>query len=433
MTDNHPMPFAAPAFERRADELWCEEVPLSRVAEAADTTCYVYSRAKIETNFRAYENALAGTPHLICYAMKANSTLGILQILARLGAGVDTVSGGEIARALRAGFPAEKIVFSGVGKTHREIEFALSQKIGCFNIESEPELELLNEIASAKGVRAPISIRCNPDVDAKTHPYISTGLKNNKFGIPIERVEALYLRAANMPGLEVRGIDAHIGSQITEVAPFLDSAAKLIDVMIRLRAKGIRLHHLDIGGGLGIRYRPEDTPPEPRELLTPIRTMLNENGLTATEIIVEPGRSIIGDAGVMLTPVQYVKHGEARDFCIVEGSMSNLIRPALYSAWMAIEPVLLRRNRKPLIMDVVGPVCESSDFLGRARELAVDPGDWLAVTDAGAYGASMASRYNSRPLPPEYLIDGKSIHLLRRPDTFEEMVAGELPLIEQGR
>lgn len=413
-------------FIRRDGELFCEGVSLAEIGRQAGTPAYVYSKALITRNYLAYAEALKDEPHLVCYAMKANSTTGILQTLARLGAGADTVSGGEIARALRAGFPADKIVYSGVGKTPAEIAFALEKGIACFNIESEPELELINEIAARKGLRAPISIRCNPNVDAKTHPYISTGLKNNKFGIPVERVTALYLRAANMPGIEVKGIDAHIGSQITEISPYLDSVTKLLDVMESLREKGLKFHHLDIGGGLGIRYRKEDTPPSPKELLSAVRRLMKERGFEKTTLVVEPGRSIVGNAGVMLTEVLFVKKGDARDFCIVNGSMTDLIRPALYEAWMAIEPVVERDDIEPLLMDVVGPVCESSDFLGRARELAVRPGDYLAVMDAGAYGASMASRYNSRLLPMEYLVDGNRLIALRDPDTFESMIEGEL-------
>ncbi len=413
-------------FVRRDGELFCEGLSLADIAKSTNMPAYVYSKALITRNFLASADALKAVPHLVCYAMKANSTAGVLQTLARLGAGADTVSGGEIARALKAGFPANKIVYSGVGKTPAEIAFALKKGIACFNVESEPELELINAIATENGLRAPISIRCNPNVDAKTHPYISTGLKNNKFGIPIERVEALYLRAANMPGIEVKGIDAHIGSQITEISPYLDSVTKLLDVMMSLREKGLEFHHLDIGGGLGIRYREEDTPPTPKELLWAVRDLMTERGFEKTALFVEPGRSIVGNAGVMLTKVLFVKKGEARDFCIVDGAMTDLIRPALYEAWMGIEPVIERHDVKPLLMDVVGPVCESSDFLGRARELAVVPGDVLAVMDAGAYGSSMASRYNSRLLPMEYLVDGNRLIPLRRPDTFEAMVDGEL-------
>lgn len=425
MTDSN---FSNQGFVRRDNELWCEGISLAEIASRTNTPAYVYSKAQITRNFLAYANALTNTPHLICYAMKANSTAGILQILAKLGAGADTVSGGEIARALRAGFSPEKIVYSGVGKTVTEIAYALEKGIGCFNVESEPELELINETAIQKGMRAPVSIRCNPNVDAKTHPYISTGLKNNKFGIPIERVESLYLRAAQMPGINIKGIDAHIGSQITEIAPYLDSVSKLLDVMSALRQKGLEFHHLDIGGGLGIRYCEEDLPPSPQELLTAIRHLMVQKGFEKTTLIVEPGRSIIGNAGVMLTKVLFIKKGDARDFCIVDAAMTDLIRPALYSAWMNIEPVVLRQQVKPMTMDVVGPVCESSDFLGRSRNLAVLPGDALAVMDAGAYGASMASRYNSRLLPMEYLVDDDRLIPLRRPDTFDSMIEDDLLL-----
>ena len=414
-----------PGFHREDGVLFCEGVSMHELSKQLLQTTYVYSRARIERNFLAYQEALSDVPHAICYAMKANSTAGILQILARLGAGVDTVSGGEIARALRAGFHPKKIVYSGVGKTVHEITFALQTGIGCFNIESEPELERINRIAAELGVRAPISIRCNSDVDPKTHPYISTGLKNNKFGISIANVEDIYLRAANMPGIEIKGIDAHIGSQITEIQPYLDSVQRLLDTMSALHEKGLTLHHLDMGGGLGIQYRPEDHPPTPQALLRPVRRMMEERGFGDVVLMVEPGRSIVGDAGIMLTQVEYVKQSETRNFCIVDGAMTDLIRPALYSAWMDIVPVVERQETSPLVMDVVGPVCESSDFLGRARELAVEAGDWLAVCDAGAYGASMASRYNSRMLPMEILVDGDRVLPLRTPDTFDEMVSGE--------
>ena len=412
-------------FHRQGVELWCENVPLSRIAQEVESTTYIYSRAQIETNFMAYQSALADVPHQVCYAMKANSTTGILQILAKLGAGVDTVSGGEIARALRAGFAPHKIVYSGVGKTRKEIAYALQQGIGCFNVESEPELERINEIAQFLGLRAPISIRCNPDVDPKTHPYISTGLKNNKFGIPIAHAETIYLRAANMPGIEIKGIDAHIGSQITDIQPYLDSVTRLIDTMDRLKTRGLVLSHIDIGGGLGIQYRPEDVPPTPQALLQPIKALLKARGFGDIKLLVEPGRSIVGNAGVLMTQVQYIKYGDTRNFCIVEGGMNDLIRPALYSAWMDIVPVVERHDIEPLVMDVVGPVCESSDFLGRARELAVKANDWLAVLDAGAYGASMACHYNSRVLPMEILVDGDRVIPLRDPETYEHLIQGE--------
>lgn len=412
-------------FHRQGAELWCEKVPLSRIAQEVEGTTYVYSRAQIEANFKAYQSALADVPHQVCYAMKANSTAGILQILANLGAGVDTVSGGEISRALRAGFTPEKIVYSGVGKTRKEITYALQLGIGCFNVESEPELERINDIAQSLGLRAPISIRCNPDVDPKTHPYISTGLKNNKFGIPIADAETIYLRAANMPGIEIKGIDAHIGSQITEIQPYLDSVTRLIDTMEHLMARGLTLSHIDIGGGLGIQYRPEDTPPTPQALLQPIKALLKARGFSDVKLFVEPGRSIVGNAGILMTQVQYIKYGDTRNFCIVEGGMNDLIRPALYSAWMDIVPVIERHDVDPLVVDVVGPVCESSDFLGCARELAVKPNDWLAVLDAGAYGASMASRYNSRALPMEILVDADHVIPLRDPENYEHLVQGE--------
>ena len=426
--DHHCSGLAHPAFHRKGSDLWCEHVALSAIAERTQTATYVYSRAQIEANYHAYEKALSDVPHAVCYAMKANSTRGILQTLARLGAGVDTVSGGEIARALQAGFPPSKIVYSGVGKTRKEITYALQQNIGCLNVESEPELERINDIAQTLGVRAPISIRCNPDVDPKTHPYISTGLKNNKFGIPIADAERIYLRAANMPGIEIKGIDAHIGSQITEIQPYLDSVTRLLDALDRLQAHGLQLSHIDIGGGLGIMYRPEDIPPTPQALLSPIKKLLKDRGFEKLTLVVEPGRSIIGNAGLLLTQVQYIKYGDTRNFCIVDAGMNALIRPALYSAWMEIVPVVERHDVEPIVMDVVGPICESSDFLGRARELAVQEDDWLAVMDAGAYGISMASRYNSHSLPAEILVDGDRIIPLRIQESTDDLSRGELTL-----
>lgn len=411
-------------FVRRGQELFCEEVSLHELAQQFGTPTYVYSRACIEHNYRLWDEALSGIHHQICYAMKANSACGILQVLGRLGAGVDTVSGAEIARALRAGIKAEKIVFSGVGKTGREIRYALKKGIACFNVESESELERINDIAQQMQCVAPVSIRCNPNVDPKTHPYISTGLKANKFGIPIERVYDVYRRAAAMSAVTPIGIDAHIGSQITDPRPHADSAALLIDAVLKLQKEGIVLKHIDIGGGFGIAYTDSDTPPSAKDFVHPVIDAMHKAGLGHMTLIIEPGRSIVGNAGLLLTQIQYLKTGSEKHFCVVDAGMHNLIRPALYDAWMRIEPVR-STDGQAASLDIVGPICESSDFLGLARELSVKAGDILAVFDAGAYGASMASRYNSHALPTEILIDRQNIHVLRDLEAFEDIIAGD--------
>ncbi|MEF3193442.1 MAG: diaminopimelate decarboxylase [Halothiobacillaceae bacterium] len=408
------------AFPRRDGALYAEGVPLSAVAFAHGTPTYVYSRAAIESNFRAYDAAFGTHPHLVCFAVKSNGNLAVLNLLARLGAGFDIVSGGELERVLAAGGEAGKVVFSGVGKGRAEMARALEVGIRCFNVESLPELERLNEVALAHGKRAPVSLRVNPDVDAKTHPYISTGLKENKFGIAIEDAEAAYLRAAALPGLEVLGVDCHIGSQLTELGPFIDALERVLALVERLAAQGIRLHHLDLGGGLGIRYR-DETPPTPAEL---IGALMDRLGQTGYEIIVEPGRSIVGNAGVLLTRVELLKHTPHKDFAIVDAAMNDLMRPALYGSWMDIQPVAARAG-EPREYDVVGPVCETGDFLGKGRRLALAEGDLLAVMGAGAYGFTMSSNYNTRPRAAEVMVDGSAMHLVREREHLPDLWRGE--------
>ena len=416
-----------PTFSRIGDVLYCEDVNLADLASHLEGPAYVYSLRQIQENFSSWERGFAGHPHLVCYAVKANSTRGILTVLARLGAGFDTVSVGEIERALRAGATPDKIVFSGVGKTEKELERAVELQLRSINVESESELLRLMRVTERMGKPARISLRCNPNVNPNTHPYISTGLLNNKFGIPMRDVARLYRLAYKHPWLEPVGIDCHIGSQITTIAPFIESVDKLLDMVELLRSEGIRLYHLDIGGGLGISYTARDRPPVAAELVREVLRRLSARHLSNLEVLVEPGRSIIGNAGVLLTRIEYIKTGPTKTFCIVNAAMTDLIRPALYEAWMAIEPVTLRAEA-PRLMDVVGPVCESTDILGKNREFAAHEGDYLAIMDAGAYGASMASNYNSRPLPMEYLVDGESLRMLRVPQTWQDFTRGEVAL-----
>ncbi|MFN7780263.1 MAG: diaminopimelate decarboxylase, partial [Betaproteobacteria bacterium] len=373
----------AGAFSQRDGVLHCESVPLPAIAARYGTPTYVYSRAALLAGYRAYADALAGRAALVCYAMKANSNLAVLDLLARAGGGFDIVSGGELARVLAVGGDPRKVVFSGVGKSEAEIAQALEVGILCFNVESVPELEVVERVAQRLGTRAPISVRVNPDVDPKTHPYISTGLKNNKFGVAYADTPALYRRAARSPHLEVVGIDFHIGSQITEVAPYLEAAERLLDVVDALSREGIALHHIDFGGGVGIRYR-DETPPPVGELIDALLARVDARGHGDKTIMFEPGRSIAGPAGALLTRVQYVKHGEAKNFAIVDAAMNDLIRPALYRAWHPVEPVRMREGAARR-WQIVGPVCESGDFLAHDRELALAPGDLLAVGAAGAY------------------------------------------------
>ncbi len=408
------------AFPRRDGVLHAEGVSLAAIAAAHGTPTYVYSRAAIESNFRAYDTAFGAHPHLVCFAVKSNSNLAVLNLLARLGAGFDIVSGGELERVLAAGGEAGKVVFSGVGKSRMEMARALEVGIRCFNVESLPELERLNEVAQACGRRAPVSLRVNPDVDAKTHPYISTGLKENKFGIAIEDAEAAYLRAAALPGLEVVGVDCHIGSQLTELRPFLDALERVLALVGKLAKQGVKLHHLDLGGGLGIRYR-DETPPTPEAL---IHALMGRLAGMDYEIIVEPGRSIVGNAGVLLTRVEMLKHSPHKDFAVIDAAMNDLMRPALYGSWMDIQPVAPREG-EPREYDVVGPVCETGDFLGKGRALALDEGDLLAVMGAGAYGFTMSSNYNTRPRAAEVMVDGESMRLVREREQLPELWRGE--------
>jgi diaminopimelate decarboxylase len=371
----------------------------------------------------AYQCALAGRPHLVCYAMKANSTLAVLQTFAAAGCGFDIVSGGELARVLAAGGSAARVVFSGVGKTRAEMRQALQAGVRCFNVESETELERLSEEAVALGTHAAVSLRVNPDVDAGTHPYISTGLKDNKFGIAHERALAAYRRAASLPGLRVAGIDCHIGSQIVQVEPYLDALDRLLDLVEAVEAEGIALHHIDVGGGLGITYTDEQ-PPQADELVRRLLQRLDTRGHGRRELLLEPGRSLVGNAGVLLTEVLVLKDAATKRFCVVDAAMNDLVRPAMYDAWMAIEPCL-QRDEPPRAWDVVGPVCESGDWLGRDRPLAVQPGDRLAVLSAGAYGMSMASNYNTRPRAAEVMIRGGMPVLIREREQVADLFAGE--------
>jgi diaminopimelate decarboxylase len=408
-------------FEYRHDRLHCEGVPLDVIADAVGTPAYVYSAGAIEAIYRAYEEALAGLPHLVCYAVKANMNLAILHLLAGLGAGADVVSGGELYRALRAGFEPRRIVFAGVGKTREEIAEGLKADVLAFNVESEAELRVVDEVARTHGTRARIAFRVNPDIDPQTHPYISTGLKTAKFGVPYRDARELYRRAAGLGGIEVVGIHMHIGSQLTRVQPIADALGRLADLVDALGADGIRLAYVDLGGGLGIRYA-EETPPTPGEYARALRPTLGRLGLT---VILEPGRSVVGNAGALLTRVLYRKATEGKRFVVVDAAMNDLIRPALYGAHHEIWPV--RAAGDPTdVVDVVGPVCESGDFLARDRALPpVQEGTLLAVLSAGAYGFAMASNYNARGRAAEVMVRGERFQLVRRRETYEDQVAGE--------
>lgn len=408
-------------FHYRDGRLHAEDVDLEALAAAYGTPAYVYSRATLTRHFRVMTEALGDQPHLICYAVKANANLAVLNVLARLGSGFDIVSGGELARVLHAGGDPAKVVFSGVGKRAAELEHALSVGIRCFNVESIAELERLDRIARAHGVAAPVSLRVNPDVDAQTHPYIATGLKDNKFGIAISEAEAAYARAAEAPGIRVVGVDCHIGSQLTRTAPFVDALDRVLKLVDRLAERGIALQHLDVGGGLGIRYR-DETPPDPAAYAAALRERLHGRAL---ELILEPGRVLVGNAGVLLTRVEYLKAQGERHFAIVDAGMNDLLRPALYQAWQEIVMVREQPDRPEATYDVVGPVCETADFLGKARPLRIAEGDLLAVRSAGAYGFVMASQYNARPRPPELLVDGDRIHVARTRESVIDLWAGE--------
>jgi diaminopimelate decarboxylase len=412
-------------FSYRNDRLFAESVALSVIAEQVGTPCYVYSRAMIEQRWHAFDDAFEEHDHLLCYAVKANSNLGVLSLLARLGCGFDIVSGGELERVLRAGGDPSKVVFSGVGKSEDEIRRALEVGIYCFNVESETELVRLNAIAASNGQRAPTALRVNPDVDPNTHPYIATGLRQSKFGIPIKHAAALYAEACGLSHIEVAGIACHIGSQLVELAPFLDALDRVIALVENLHGEGLSLQHIDLGGGLGIRYRDERPPSAQDYVAAMVERVATSNACGNMRITIEPGRSLVGEAGLLLTRVLYLKQGEVKNFAVVDAAMNDLLRPALYDAWHEIVPVSRRSAKRAYVYDIVGPVCESADFLGRDRELAIAAGDLLAVRSAGAYGACMSSRYNSRALPAEVIVDGDRFHVVRRRETIDEMVSME--------
>ena len=402
--------------------LCAEDLPLNEIAKRFGTPTYVYSRATLERHFRAFDEAFAAIPHQVCYAVKANSNLAVLNVLARLGAGFDIVSGGELERVLAAGGEPGKVVFSGLGKQEAEIARALEVGIACFNVESEAELDRINAVAVRLGKMAPVSLRVNPNVDAKTHPYISTGLKENKFGIDIEAAVDVYLRASRLPGLRIIGIDCHIGSQLTSVTPFVDALRLVLGMVDTLAARGIIIEHLDIGGGLGVRYR-DETPPEPRDYAEALLPLLTGRQI---KVYMEPGRAIAANAGVLLTTVEFLKPTAHKNFAIIDAAMNDLIRPALYGAWMDIVPVDPRCDDTPTRdYDVVGPVCETGDFLGKERRLKIQSGDVLAVKSAGAYGFVMSSNYNTRGRAAEVMVDGGKAFVVRRRETVQELFAGE--------
>ncbi len=409
-----------PSFAYRNAGLCAESVPLDRIAEEFGTPCYVYSRAALTAAYQEFDSAFAGRSHLVCYAVKANSNLAILNLFARLGSGFDIVSGGELQRVLSAGGNPQKIVFSGVGKRPDEMRAALNAGILCFNVESEAELITLNQVAAEMGKIAPVSLRVNPDVDAKTHPYISTGLKENKFGIPFDEAEKLYLSIQQFTNVHATGLDCHIGSQLTELDPFIEACGKILDLLNRLEAQGLQIEHLDLGGGLGIRYSAEK-PPSARHYIAAVCGGIGRRG---QRILIEPGRALVGNAGLLLTRVEYLKHTPYRDFAIVDAAMNDLIRPALYDAYHEILPVIANGNDVKTYQ-VVGPVCETGDFLGHDRKLALSQGNLLAVMSAGAYGMSMSSNYNTRPRAAEVMVDGDNIHLIRERESVEQLIAAE--------
>ncbi|MEI6333544.1 MAG: diaminopimelate decarboxylase [Methylococcaceae bacterium] len=408
-------------FNYRNNELYAEAIAVQDIVATYGSPCYIYSRATLERHWKAFDVAFGDQAHLICYAVKANSNIALLNLLARLGSGFDIVSLGELERVLAAGGDAKKIVFSGVGKREDEILAALKIGIRCFNIEVSDELDRINRLAGQLGVIAPVSFRVNPDVDANTHPYISTGLKENKFGIDIEQALTEYRRAATLPHINIIGIDCHIGSQLTETRPFLDALDKILDLVAVLKADGIHLHHLDLGGGLGIRYN-EEEPPEPADY---IAAVLKRLGKTDFEILLEPGRAIVGNAGILVTQVEYLKPTAHKNFAIVDAAMNDLVRPSLYSAWQEIIPVNQQSNAPEQVWDIVGPVCETGDFLGKDRALKLSQGDLLAIRSSGAYGFSMSSNYNSRPRVAEVMVDGDQVYLVRERESIAQLLAGE--------
>jgi diaminopimelate decarboxylase len=410
-------------FELRDGELFAEDVSLESIAARYGTPCYVYSHAALTGAFHAFDDACAGHDHLVCYAMKANSSLAVLDVFARLGAGFDIVSGGELERVLAAGGDPRKVVFSGVGKSEAEMRLALGAGIMCFNVESEAELDRLNRVAESMNRTAPVSIRVNPEVDAKTHPYISTGLRVSKFGVPLDTAFDLYRKAAAMPQIRVAGIDCHIGSQITSIPPLVEAAQKMLDLVDRLADSGIVLEHFDFGGGLGIRYQDESPPPAGDY----VRAMLGSLGERKLKALFEPGRVMVGNAGVLLTRIEYLKQGAEKNFAIVDAAMNDLLRPALYDSYHGIVPVRPREGERTLY-DIAGPVCESADFLGHARELAVAEGDLLAIMSAGAYAMVMSSNYNSRPRAAEVMVSGREAHLVRHRETIADLLSIERTL-----
>ena len=414
-------------FNYKNDQLMAEEISVKQLAQQFGTPLYVYSRATLERHWHAFDSALQGHPHLICFAVKSNPNIALLNLLAKLGSGFDIVSQGELERVLAAGGDANKVVFSGVAKSHSEIERALEVGIRCFNVESEAELLRINQVAEKLGKKAPISLRVNPDVDAKTHPYISTGLKKNKFGVSVERAREVYRLAKTLPHIQIVGMDCHIGSQLTELQPFLDSADRLLILLEQLRQDGIELHHLDLGGGLGVRYS-DETPPHPTEYASALLAKFKQ--YPELEIILEPGRAISANAGILVTKVEYLKSNEDFNFAIVDAGMNDMIRPALYQAYMEIIEADRSLDREAKVYDVVGPICETSDFLGKGRSLAIAAGDFIVQRSAGAYGASMASNYNSHPRAAEVLVDGDKAHLIKRRERFEELWACEQLITE---
>ena len=409
-------------FQYKNEQLYVEDLPVKQLAEEFGTPLYIYSRATLERHWHAFDSALGKHPHLICYAVKANSNIGILNVMVKLGSGFDIVSQGELERVLAAGGEASKVVFSGVAKSRAEIIRALEVGIRCFNVESVAELHHINQIAGEMGKVAPISLRVNPDVDAHTHPYISTGLKENKFGVSVDEAREVYKLAATLPHVKITGMDCHIGSQLTELQPFLDATDRLIRLMEQLKEDGITLKHLDLGGGLGVTYT-DETPPHPSDYATALLNKLKD--YEDLEIILEPGRAIAANAGILVAKVQYLKSNESRNFAITNTGMNDMIRPALYEAYMNIIEIDRTLGCKKAIYDVVGPVCETSDFLGKQRELAIAEGDYIAQRSAGAYGASMSSNYNSRPRTAEVLVDGNKAHLIRRRENLSELWALE--------
>ena len=413
------------SFTLKDGVLYAEDFALPGIAAQFGTPAYVYSRAALESSLHEFQDVLGGHPAgkdaLVCYAVKANSNLAILNVFARLGAGFDIVSGGELQRVLAAGADPQKVVFSGVGKTAAEMKQALDAGIFCFNVESAPELERLNDVAGQCGKKAPVSLRVNPNVDPKTHPYISTGLKEAKFGVAYDDALALYRRAAALPNIEVAGIDCHIGSQLLDPAPFVEALERVLVLLDQLSAEGIAIHHLDLGGGLGIKYRDDQVQPTVASYLTPLLDKLLGRGL---KVVLEPGRRLVGNAGLLLTRVEFLKPGEGKSFAIIDAAMNDLMRPALYEAWHDILPVVPRQG-EPHTYDVVGPVCETGDFLGQARPLDIEPGDLLAVMSAGAYGMAMSSNYNTRPRAIEVMVDGDQVFVIRQRETVEQLYAGE--------